>query len=184
VQDLNERFKKLMLVSAAGVLLAVIGLSFGIVGMCVEQPADIQREIDELSRQREELQQAEIEDEKALASMKAQLTKLERRRTSVHDQMTKLQQEVRILEAQKEGRKVTYLLKLELRQEHITFDLDKHIKDAMNAVTFSIAVDKDFYDDVSVGDALLEKFRSGSAWVEGSFGNWKITVKGKQRKVR
>jgi hypothetical protein len=75
---------------------------------------------------------------------------------------------------------IRYLLKLELRQSHFSLDLGKHLKDSMNKAKFEIPVDKEFYNSCMVGDLLLDKFREGSFWTEGSIGNWKIKVIGKR----
>lgn len=53
------------------------------------------------------------------------------------------------------------------------------MKDSMNKVTFDIPVDKKYFDSVKVGDSVVDKFRTGSLVLFGSFGNWKVTVVGK-----
>lgn len=72
-----------------------------------------------------------------------------------------------------------YVIEFELKQSHITLDLSKHLKDAMNKITFQIPVDKEFFDSVSIGDKVVDNFRVGSAILYGSFGSWKMTVKNK-----
>lgn len=69
-----------------------------------------------------------------------------------------------------------YIIEFELKQSHLTLDLFEHAKDAMNAITFELPVDKTFYDSVEEGDVIVKKFRSGSLIINGSFGNWKMTV--------
>jgi hypothetical protein len=73
-----------------------------------------------------------------------------------------------------------YILKIRLKQSHFSLSIKKHIKDAINAVEFELPVDKDFYDSVSVGTELVDKFRFGSFVLYGSFGDWKMTVKEKE----
>jgi hypothetical protein len=46
----------------------------------------------------------------------------------------------------------------------------------MNAIEFDIPVDKDFYDEVKIGDEILDDFRMGSFIMNGSFGDWKMEV--------
>ena len=58
-------------------------------------------------------------------------------------------------------------------------DITKHIKDAMNAIEIEIPVDKEYYDNVDVGDTINNDFRVGSMVMKGSFGSWDVTVKGK-----
>lgn len=79
-----------------------------------------------------------------------------------------------------EGEKIKFILVLELRQTHFSLSISKHIKDAMNAVTFEMAVDRDLYDHVNVGSELLDSFRGGSFLLHGSAGSWKVTVKDKK----
>ena len=76
--------------------------------------------------------------------------------------------------------KQRYVLTLELRQTHFTISISQHVKDAYNATTFEIPVDKEFYEQVKVGDVLTDKFRTGSLLLSGSFGNWKVTIKKKK----
>lgn len=72
-----------------------------------------------------------------------------------------------------------YLLRLHLQQSHLSLSLKKHIKDAMNAIDFEIPVDKEFFDSVSKGTEIVDKFRFGSFVLYGSFGDWEMTVKDK-----
>lgn len=69
-----------------------------------------------------------------------------------------------------------YVIEFKLKQTHMTLDLLEHAKDAMNAITFEIPVDKPFYDSVKEGDEIINSFRTGSLIISGSFGNWKMTV--------
>lgn len=73
-----------------------------------------------------------------------------------------------------------YILTLKLKQSHFTLNLSKHIKDSVNAVEFNVAVDKDLYEDLDIGDDLFKSFREGSFWTEGSIGSWSITVTDKK----
>jgi hypothetical protein len=72
-----------------------------------------------------------------------------------------------------------YMLKLRLRQSHLSLSIKKHIKDAVNAVEFELPVDKEFYDSVSEGTEIIDKFRFGSMVLYGSLGDWEMTVKKK-----
>jgi hypothetical protein len=73
-----------------------------------------------------------------------------------------------------------YILKLRLKQSHFSLSIKKHIKDAVNAIDFEMPVDKEFYDSVSEGTEIIDKFRFGSFVLGGSFGDWEMTVKGKE----
>ncbi len=72
-----------------------------------------------------------------------------------------------------------YMLKLRLKQSHLSLSIKKHIKDAVNAVEFELPVDKEFYDSVSEGTEIIDKFRFGSMVLYGSLGDWEMTVKEK-----
>lgn len=73
-----------------------------------------------------------------------------------------------------------YVLTLSLKQSHISLDISKHLKDAMNEITIQIPVDKEYFDSVRVGERIVDDFRVGSLIMSGSFGNWKVTVKNKE----
>jgi hypothetical protein len=79
-----------------------------------------------------------------------------------------------------DGDKPLYVLSIELSQSHFTFNIEEHIKDAMNAIEFDIPVDKEFYDNVKIGDEILDNFRMGSFIMNGSLGDWEMEVKSKK----
>ena len=72
-----------------------------------------------------------------------------------------------------------YMLKLRLKQSHLSLSIKKHIKDAVNAVEFELPVDQEFYDSVSEGTEIIDKFRFGSMVLYGTLGDWEMTVKQK-----
>ena len=53
-----------------------------------------------------------------------------------------------------------YIVTIKISQSHMTLNLWQHIKDDANAITIEIPVDKQFYNDVSVGKVLNNKFRT------------------------
>jgi hypothetical protein len=73
-----------------------------------------------------------------------------------------------------------YFLKLRLKQSHLSLSIKKHIKDAVNSIEFELPVDKEFYDSVSEGTEIIDKFRFGSFVLYGSLGDWEMTVKDKE----
>lgn len=73
-----------------------------------------------------------------------------------------------------------YILKLKLRQSHFSLSIKKHVKDAVNAIEFELPVDKEFFDSVSEGTEIIDKFRFASLVLDGSFGDWEMTVKKKE----
>lgn len=84
------------------------------------------------------------------------------------------------LKAGNSSKSPKYILKLRLKQSHFSLSIKKHIKDAVNAIDFEMPVDKEFYDSVSEGTEIIDKFRFGSFVLGGSFGDWEMTVKGKE----
>lgn len=77
-----------------------------------------------------------------------------------------------------------YILTLEIRQSTFTLDIGEHIKNRMNKVTLSIAVDKRFYDKVKVGDEISNTLKKGSLLFNGDFSKLKVTVIGKKKVPR
>lgn len=107
------------------------------------------------------------------------------------NQIQTLQEEIHTLEAQKETLKneivdikeengtAKYVITFEIKQSHFSLDIGKHLKDAMNAIEIEIPVDKEYFDNVEVGDTISDDFRVGSLVMKGSIGNWDVTVKSK-----
>ena len=133
---------------------------------CKETPCDVKEDINKLEQYRSELRT----DVRGFGEARA---------LKVHE-IDSLNGVLNIIDIYKSGRTPRYILKLHLKQTHFTLDIGKHIKDAANAIDFEMPVDKQFYDEIQVGTAIVDKFRSGSAWIEGSFGNWEMTVSGKE----
>lgn len=72
-----------------------------------------------------------------------------------------------------------YIVKFEIKQVHYSLNLKDHAKDAMNKFTLEIPVDKEYYDNVRVGQEVSNGFRMGSLMFYGSAGKWKVVVKNK-----
>lgn len=100
------------------------------------------------------------------------------------EELERLQKENTDLKAQlqllNQAKKPKYILKIRLKQASLSLSIKKHIRNAMNAVDFEIPVDKDFYDSVSEGTEIVDNFRFGSLVLYGTFGDWEMTVKGKE----
>ena len=100
------------------------------------------------------------------------------------EELERLQKENADLKAQVQllnaAKKHKYILKIRLKQANFSLSIKKHIKNAVNAIDFELPVDKDFYDSVSEGTEIVDKFRFGSFVLYGSFGDWEMTVKGKE----
>jgi len=78
------------------------------------------------------------------------------------------------------AKKPKYILKLKLKQASFSLSVKKHIRNAINAIEFELPVDKDFYDSVSEGTEIVDKFRFGSLVLYGTLGDWEMTVRGKE----
>lgn len=92
---------------------------------------------------------------------------------------TLLTQQIQALQQGKIPSTTKYILKLHLAQSHFSLSIKKHLKDYANGVDFEIPVDKEFFDSVKKGEKLVDKFRFGSLFLSGSFGDWELTIKDK-----
>jgi hypothetical protein len=91
-----------------------------------------------------------------------------------------LMEQIRTLKAGSSTKSPKYILKLRLKQANFSLSIKRHIRNAVNAIDFEMPVDKEFYDSVSVGTEIIDEFRFGSLILGGSFGDWEMTVKGKE----
>ena len=97
-------------------------------------------------------------------------------------QISVLNEKIKELGIYASGKTPKYILTLHLKQTHFSLSITKHIKDAANAIDFELPVDKDFYNSVEIGTNIVDEFRTGSLILSGSFGDWEMTVKGKNIK--
>ena len=112
-------------------------------------------------------------------------------KTVTNEDVTKLESEITQLEAERDrlneeilNTKIDnglakYVITFNIKQTHFTLDIGEHLKDSMNDISIEIPVDKEYYDNVEVGDVINDSFRMGSFIWKGSFGNWKVTVESK-----
>lgn len=135
-----------------------------------ESKQDVQSDIDRLRAERTTLQN--------------ETSSLNTRESQQHSEIAILNQQLtdkeKELSIYKNGKLPKYILKIHLKQTHFTLSIKEHIKDAMNAIDFELPVDKDFYEQVSTGTAIVDQFRTGSLFLRGSFGSWEMTVSGKE----
>lgn len=111
------------------------------------------------------------EQEQTISAQKAEIAQLDAKRAELDAMVIDLKVEKDVAQ---------YVLTVEVGQTHLTLDFTKHIKDAMNKAKFQLPVTKEFYDKVQVGDVIDDSFRAGSFWMEGSIGNWKVKIVGKE----
>lgn len=95
-------------------------------------------------------------------------------------EISSLNGKLKELKIYESGRTPQYILKINLKQSHMSLDIKKHMKDAMNSIDFELPVDKDFYNSVSVGTNIVDNFRTGSFILNGSLGKWDMKIKGKE----
>lgn len=131
-----------------------------------ENKQNIQSDIDMLKKERVELQM--------------EIQKLSYSKNIKKSEITSLNEELKVLNIYKSGKKPKYILKIHLKQSHFSLDIGKHMKDAMNAIDFELPVDKDFYNSVKIGTEIVDEFRVGSFILYGDIGDWEMTVSDKE----
>lgn len=109
--------------------------------------------------------------EERCEQLRAEIAALKEEKASINSEISK---------AKEENGTAVYVVTFRIKQSHFTLDIGEHIKDSMNEITFEVAVDKEYYDSVSVGETINNDFRVGSLIMHGSFGNWKVTVDNKE----
>ena len=110
-----------------------------IIFACKQTPCDVKDDINDLNKARTAL----YNDVQDLGNAKAM---------KMHE-IDSLEAKLKLLNIYVSGRTPRYILKLHLKQSHITLNVGKYIKDAMNAIDFEMPVDKEF--------RLLLAYRSG-----------------------
>ena len=117
-------------------------------------------------------------------ALQAEINRLEVKKSEINSQIDALEDELKALQqtvtdTKIEIGKAKYVITLNIRQTHFTFDISQHLKDSMNDISIQIPVDKEYFDSVKVGDVIDDSFRMGSFIFKGSWGNWKVTVEDK-----
>ena len=108
--------------------------------------------------------------ETRVSDLKTEISNLETERDTIANEIT----DIKI-----ENGTAKYVITFNIKQSHFTLDLSQHLKDEMNDISIQIPVDKEYYDSVEIGDTIADDFRVGSLIMQGSFGNWDITVEDK-----
>ena len=113
------------------------------------------------------------------SSLRKEVYQLDLQKDSKTAENAELDKQCKLLKIYASGKQPKFILKLKLEQSHF-MDLGASIKDAMNAITFEMPVDKEFYDNVQIKTKIIDEFRTGSLLINGSFGDWEMTVVGKE----
>lgn len=111
-----------------------------------------------------------------LAELRTQCSQANSEVSAKQKEVNDLNEKLRILHIYESGNTPKYVLKLRLKQSHVSLDVGKHMKDAMNSIEFELPVDHEFYNSVDEGDRIVDRFRAGSFIMKGSFGDWRMTV--------
>ncbi len=130
-----------------------------------ESQQDVQNDIERLKNERTTIQQ--------------EVQNLSTSKSNKQKEIALLDEKLKELKIYNSGRTPHYILKIRLKQSRVSLDMGKHMKDAINAIEFELPVDKDFYNNVSVGTKITHEFRIGSFILNGSFSSWDMTVEGK-----
>ena len=107
---------------------------------------------------------------------------LELERRKLQSEIETLQSELNTLQRVREGLipndNIIYVIELQIRQTHITFDIGKMLEDAANEIILPIQVSAEYYHSLEIGDILNDELLVGS--LSGNLGSWEITVVDKQ----
>lgn len=117
-------------------------------------------------------------EQSQIESLKQEISELQEQKSSLENELSELNNEV--VEKKEENGTAKYVLTLEIKQSHFSLDISEHLKDSMNAIEIQIPVDKEYYDSVEVGQNIADEFRMGSFIFKGTYGNFKVTVIGKE----
>jgi hypothetical protein len=105
---------------------------------------------------------------------------LKKKKQTLVKSISTLKEDEHYLKMVASGKKPLYILKLKVAQSSVTLDIGQHMKDGMNASEFEIPVSKEYYDKLSVGDDLSDKFKTGSLIMGGTWGSMVVSVKNKR----
>lgn len=132
--------------------------------------------IDELKKEKKSLSTE-------VSLLSSNVNDLENKKETLNKSYLELKKEVDVLNAKLEGKKILYILRLEVSTSRFTLDMEEMLKDAMNAVEFEIPVDESFYNKCLIGEKLVNKFRAGSFVMSGSMGSNNVKVIDKKRVI-
>ena len=111
-------------------------------------------------------------------SLKKENLDLERSFVERKSQLEKLNQEKANMEhtLATNGKEFIYILDLKVKTTSYTLNPMTHLRDMANAYTFSIPVDKDYWDQCREGEAISSSFKVGTLLTKGRFGNSSVTI--------
>lgn len=117
--------------------------------------------------------------------LSAEVISLQDEKSALQSEIAQLEEQIASLNEVVISKKVEtdtakYIVSLKIKQVHYSLDFTEHIKDSLNELTIQIPVDKEYYNEVEIGDVIDDSFRFGSLLAKGSAGKWKITVENKE----
>lgn len=117
-------------------------------------------------------------------SLNSQISYLQRQRSNLDKQIYNLNRQVGDLNAERlalqSGRNPNYIVKFKIKQGTFTMDIFEHAKNEMNAIVMEIPVNKEFYNKLSIGQDITDKFKWGSLLMDGDFSTLHMKVVGKR----
>lgn len=118
------------------------------------------------------------------ARLQAECDALVSRKLSLNETIDKLNEDIRNLNAEKRaltgGREPRYIVKFKIKQGTFTLDPFEHVKNEMNSIEVEFPVNKDYYNRLSIGQDMTDKFKWGSLVMDGDFSTLHMKVVGKR----
>lgn len=143
-------------------ILIIIGILSTIILFSCENDAKIKNNMHQLEQRR-----TEIKNELYFLTVKYD---------SLQYKIDSLSEKLKELTILNNGNTPTYIVKLEIRQYHLSLSVFEHIKDGINKTYIEFPTNKEFYDSIKIGTVLNDSFRMGSFIINGSVGHWGIKV--------
>lgn len=119
----------------------------------------------------------------SVENLRGESTRLNKAVGETQAMLDTLRQDQAVLAAEKDGRRVHYVLHCSIRQIHYSLSIKKQLADMVNEESFDLPTDKVSYEHAQPGSDLFDSFRAGSAIFKGSLGSWRIKVESKRTEV-
>lgn len=128
----------------------------------------------------DEVKEQVVRLEKEEAVLATSVMTLEKSCNDLNSRLKNATEKLDLTNAELDGKDILYVLSIQLKESSFSLDIGKHMKNSMNAITFTLPVSEDMYNSVNVGEPLVDDFRAGSFVMNGSFGSWKMSVTKKE----
>jgi len=118
------------------------------------------------------------------ARLQSECDTLVSEKSALNKSISELQEDIRNLNAEKRaltnGREPRYIVKFKIKQGTFTIDIFEHVKNEMNSIEIEVPVCKEYYNKLSIGQDLTDKFKWGSLVMDGDFSTLHMKVVGKR----